>query len=147
MSIRESSTTDILSKMSLKSSSIHFERKHVTTGRQQPMSAYPPTLLIVFLRPDHNESARYYIDEALTTAGITSRLIAELEERVFLESAAPFVYTHNEKRMVFALRVPIVPKTIDELAQLVTTGLILGFVVKGEIAMGGDVGVINNLGG
>ena len=49
--------------------------------------------------------------------------------------------------MVFALRAPLDPKTIDAMAQLVTTGLILGLTVKGEIALGGEVGVINNLGG
>jgi len=66
------------------------------------MSEHPPTLLIVYLRPEHDEGARYHIDEALTTAGITYRLIAVHEERVSLESAAPFVITHIEKRMVFA---------------------------------------------
>ncbi len=111
------------------------------------MSEHPPTLLIVYLLPDHNEGALYHIDETLTTAGIVYRLIAQQEERVSLESAAPFVITHNEKRMVFALRVPLNPKTIDDVAQLVTIGLILGFTVKGEIALGDEVGVINNLGG
>ena len=111
------------------------------------MSEHPPTLLIVYLRPEHDEGARYYIDETLTTAGITYRLIAQQEERVVLESAVPFVLTHKEKRLVFVLRAPLVPKSIDDLAQLVTTGLILGFVVKGEIALDGGVGVINNLGG
>lgn len=111
------------------------------------MSEHPPTLLIVYLLPDHEEGARYHIDETLTTAGIAYRLIAQQEERVSLESAAPFVITHTEKRMVFALRAPLDPKAIDEMAQLVTTGLILGFAVKGEIALGGEVGVINNLGG
>src|SRR5258708_1375807 len=110
------------------------------------MSEHPPTLLIVYLRPEYDASARYHIDETLTTAGIPSSLIAQQEERVSLESAAPFVITHNEKRMVFALRAPLDPKAIDEMAQLVTTGLIFGFVVKGEIALGGEVGVINNLG-
>jgi hypothetical protein len=110
------------------------------------MSEHPPTLLIVYLRPDHEEGARYHIDETLTTAGIAYRLIAQQEERVSLESAAPFVITHNEKRMVFALRAPLDPKAIDEMTQLVTTGLIFGFAVKGEIALGGEVGVINNLG-
>ena len=111
------------------------------------MSEHPPTLLIVYLRPEHDEGARYHIDEALTTAGITYRLIAEHEERVSLESAAPFVITHSEKRMVFALRAPLDPKAIEDMAQLVTTGLILGLTVKGEIALGGEVGVINTLGG
>ena len=109
------------------------------------MSEHPPTLLIIYLRPDHDEAARYHIDETLTTAGIASRVIAQRVERVSLESAAPFVITHHEIRQVFALRAPLDPKTIDDLAQLVTTGLIFGFVVKGEIALGGEVGVVNNL--
>ncbi len=109
------------------------------------MSEHPPTLLIVYLRPNHDEGARYHIDETLTMAGIAYRLIAELEERVSLESAAPFVFTHSEKRMVFALRAPLDPKAIDNMAQLVTTGLIFGFTVKGEIALEGELGVINNL--
>ena len=119
----------------------------MTTGRQQPLSEHPPTLLIIYLRPDYEEGARYHINETLTMAGIASRLIAEPEERVSLESAASFVITHHEKRMVFALRAPLDPKAIDDIAQLVTTGLILGFVVKGEIALGSEVGVFNNLGG
>ncbi len=111
------------------------------------MSEHPPTLLIVYLCPEHEEGARYHIDETLTTAGIGYRLIASQEERVLLESAAPFLLTHHEKRMVFALRAPLDPKAIGEIAQLVVTGLILGFAVKGEIALGGEVGVFNNLGG
>ncbi len=111
------------------------------------MSEHPPTLLIVYLRPAHDEGALYHIDETLTTAGIAYRLIAQQEERVSLESADPFVITHKEKRMVFALRAPLDPQAIDDMAQLVTTGLILGFVVKGEIALGDEVGVINNLEG
>ena len=111
------------------------------------MSEHPPTLLIVYLHPDHHEGARYHIDETLTTAGIAYHLIAELEERVSLESAAPFVFTHTERRMVFALHAPLDSKGIDDMAQLVTTGLILGLVVKGEVALGDEVGVINNLAG
>ncbi len=109
------------------------------------MSEHPPTLLIVYLRPDHNEETCYHVDEALTTAGITYRLIAEIDERVSLESAAPFVITYIEKRMVFALHASLAPKVIDDLAQIVTTGLILGFAVKGEIALDDEIGVINNL--
>jgi hypothetical protein len=110
------------------------------------MSEHPPTLLIVYLRPGNDEEVCYHIDEMLTTAGITYRLIAQYEDHISLESAAPFVITHNEKRMVFALRASIIPKVIDDMAQLVTIGLIFGFAVKGEIALGGEVGVINNLG-
>jgi hypothetical protein len=109
------------------------------------MSEHPPTLLIVCLRPAQDEGARYYIDETLTTAAIPSRLIAQQEERVSLESSAPFVLTHSEKRLVFALLAPPDPKVIHAMAQLVATGLILGFAVKGEIALGGEVGTFNNL--
>ena len=111
------------------------------------MSEHPPTLLIVYLRPHHNEETCYHVDEALTTAGITYRLIAEIEERVSLESAAPFVVTHLEKRMVFALGASLAPKVIDDMALFVTTGLILGFAVKGEIVLDSEIGVINNLAG
>src|SRR6266487_5375223 len=114
---------------------MHYWRKHVITGRQQPMSEHPPTLLIVYLRPHHAEETCYHIDEALTTAGITYRLIAQQEERVSLESAVPFVITHIEKRLVFALHTSLVPKVIDDMALFVKTGLILGFTVKGEIAL------------
>jgi hypothetical protein len=111
------------------------------------MNEQAPTLLIVYLCPEHDEGAHYHINETLTTAGIPYRLIAQQVERVSLENAAPFVVTHTEKRLVFALHAPLDPKAIDAIAQLVTTGLILGFAVKGEIALGGEVGVINNLAG
>ncbi len=110
------------------------------------MSEHPPTLLIVYLRPDCDEAASYHIDEALKTS-IPYHLIAEREERVSLESAAPFVIMHNEKRKVFALRAPLDPEAINSMAQLVTIGFIFGFVVKGEIALDSDLGVINNLAG
>lgn len=109
------------------------------------MNEHPPTLLIVYLRPDHAEETCYRIDEALTTTGITYRLIAQQDERVSLESAAPFVITHIEKRLVFALHASLAQKVIDDMAILMTTGLILGFAVKGEIALDDEMGVINNL--
>lgn len=112
------------------------------------MSDYPhsPTLLIVYLRTEHDELARYYIDEFLISINMAYRLIAQQEQVVSLESAAPFVMKHKEKRLVFALRVPLSSKAIDEIAQMVSTGLILGFVVKGEIELDDAIGVINNLG-
>jgi hypothetical protein len=109
------------------------------------MSEHPPTLLIVYLLPSHNEDALSHFDQALTVAGIGYRLIAQQEERASLESAAPFIITHIEKRMVFALYASLAPKVIDDMAQLVTTGLILGFAVKGEIVLDSKVGVFNNL--
>jgi hypothetical protein len=33
------------------------------------------------------------------------------------------------------------------MTEVASTGLILGFAVKGETMLGGEVGVINNLGG
>jgi len=109
------------------------------------MSEHPLTLLIVSLHPDHDEETCYHVDEALTTAGIAYHLITEFEKRVSLESAVPFVYTYIEKHMVFALHAPLPPKVIDAMAILVTTGLILGFTVKGEIVLDDELGVINNL--
>lgn len=111
------------------------------------MSEHTPTLLIVYLHPDRDEGARYHIDETLRMSAIAYNIIAETEERVLLEGSAPFVVWHHEKRLVFALRAPLDPKAIGDIAQLVTTGLLLGFVVKGEIALGGEVGRFNNLGG
>ncbi len=111
------------------------------------MSEHPPTLLIVYLHPAHDEGAHYHIDETLTTAAIAYHLITQQEERVALEGCAPFVMTHTEQRLVFALHTPLDPKAISDIAQLVTTGLILGCVVKGEITLGSEVGVINNLAG
>lgn len=88
-----------------------------------------------------------FADETLTMAAVAYTIIAEPEERVTLEGSAPFVVTHRQKRFVFALRAPLDPKAIGDVARLVVTGLILGFVLKGEIALGGEVGVVNNLGG
>jgi hypothetical protein len=110
------------------------------------MSEHPPTLLIVYLRPDLEEGVRYHLDETLTMAAIAYRLIAEHEERVPLEGSAPFVIWYKEKRLVFALHAPLDLKAMNDITQLVTTGLMLGFIVKGEIALGGEVGVITNLG-
>src|SRR5260370_9059263 len=112
-----SSSTGISSKMNLRSSLMHYCRKHMTTGKQQPMSEHPPTLLIAYLCPTHDEGALFHLDEILTTGGIAYRLIAQQEERISLESAAPFIFTHNEKRMAFALRAPLDPKPIEQLAR------------------------------
>jgi hypothetical protein len=126
---------------------MHCCWKHMTTAMRQAMIEHPPTILIIYLRPAVDEGALFHLHETLTMAGIAYRLIAQQEERVSLESAAPFIFMHKEKRMVFALRAPLDPRVIEDLAQLVTTGLILGFAVKGEITLGGEVGVINNLEG
>ena len=110
------------------------------------MSQPTSTLLIVSLRSDQDGQVRYHLDEILTPAGISYYLLASQEERISLDHVAPFIIAYQEKRFTFALQRPLDPKAIDELAQLVATGLMLGFVVKGEIAIGGEVGILNNLG-
>lgn len=119
----------------------------MTIGKKKLMSEHPPTLLIIYLLPANDEGALFHLDELLTTADIKYRLIAQQEECVSLESAAPFIMKHNEKRMVLALRAPLDPQVIEDLARLVSTGLILGFVIKGEIALVGETVVMNNLEG
>ena len=52
--------------------------------------------------------------------------------------------THQEKRLTLALYAPATVGQIDDIAYLVKIGLILGFMVRGEIDLGGRV--INNLG-
>jgi hypothetical protein len=106
----------------------------------------PTTLLVISLRSDQDEHARYHIDEILTPAGIGYRLLASQQERITLDHVMPFAISYPETRLTFALQRPLDPKAIDELAQLVTTGLILGVKVQGEIAIGGEIGVFNNLG-
>jgi hypothetical protein len=62
-----------------------------------------------------------------------------------LESAAPFVFTHIQKRLVFVLYASLVARVIEDLALYVTTLLIIGFAVKGEIALEDEVGLITHL--
>ena len=49
------------------------------------MSEHTPTLLIVYLRPDRDEGARYHLDETLTTAGIAYSIMvmSVTSEQVF----------------------------------------------------------------
>ena len=53
-----------------------------------------------------------------------------------------FVLTHKEKRLTLTLSAPVTVKQIEDIANLVATGLILGFVVRGEIDL--DERVIHN---
>lgn len=104
----------------------------------------PRRTLIVYARPDQDEDARYHIDELLTPAGIAYSEVAQETHRVPLEGSAPFTVTHEEKRVVFALHMPLHPNDMSDLAQMVTIGIILGFVIKGEIALS-ESETINNL--
>jgi hypothetical protein len=103
------------------------------------MSAPSPTQITVFLNPEDEEHALYLIGESLSSTTLT--IIDTQEEQVTWGTI--FVLTHQEKRLTLALSAPVTPRQIDDIAYLVKIGLILGFVVRGEIDLGERV--INNL--
>ena len=104
------------------------------------MSTPSPTHIIVFLNPENEEHALYLIGESFTSPALT--IVDTQEEQITWGTV--FVLTHKEKRLTLALSAPVTPKQIEDIAYLVTIGLILGFVVRGEIDLGERV--INNLG-
>ena len=103
------------------------------------MSTPSPTQITIFLNPEDEEHALYLIGESLSSTTLT--IIDTQEEQVTWGSV--FVLTHKEKRLTLALSALVTVIQIEEIANLVTIGLILGFVVRGEIDLGGRV--INNL--
>src|SRR5260370_39686146 len=103
------------------------------------MSTPSPTQITVFLNPEDEEHALYLIGESFTSTTFT--VIDAREEHVTWGTL--FVLTHKEKRLTLALSAAVTPGQIDDIAYLVKTGLILGFVVRGEIDLGERV--INNL--
>lgn len=103
------------------------------------MGLHSPTHIIVFLKPENEEHALYLIGESFTETVYT--IIGAEEEQV--SWGAVFMLIHKEKRLTLALSTPITLKQIEEIAYLVKIGLILGFVVRGEIDLGERV--INNL--
>jgi hypothetical protein len=104
------------------------------------MSTLSPTQITVFLNPENEEHALYLIGESFTSTTFT--VVDTREEQVTWGSV--FVLAHKEKRLTLAFSAPVTVKQIEKIASLVTTGLILGFVVRGEIDL--DERVINNLG-
>jgi hypothetical protein len=104
------------------------------------MSVPSPTQITVFLNPEDEEHALYLIGESFISTTFT--VIDTQEEQVTWGSV--FVLTHQEKRLTLALSAPVTTGQIDDIADLVKIGLILGFVVRGEIDLGERV--INNLG-
>jgi len=96
------------------------------------MSTPSPTQITVFLNPEDEEHALYLIGESFTSTTFT--VVDTQEEQVTWGTV--FVLTHKEKRLTLALSAPVTPTQIEEVASLVTTGLILGFVVRGEIDLG-----------
>ena len=104
------------------------------------MSRHAPTYIILFLNPENEEHALYLIGESFTSTALT--LVDTQEEQV--TQGTVFVLIHKEKRLTLALSAPVTSKQIEEIAYLVQIGLILGFVVRGEVDLGERV--MNNLG-
>ncbi len=96
------------------------------------MGASSPTQITVWLNPENEEHALYLIGESFTSTTFT--VVDTQEERVTWGTV--FVLTHKEKRLTLVLSAPVTVKQIEEIANLVTIGLILGFVVRGEIDLG-----------
>ena len=91
------------------------------------------------LNPKDEEHALYLIGESFTSSTFT--IIDAREEQMTWGTF--FVLTHKEKRLTLALSAPATPEQIEDITNLVKIGLILGFVVRGEINLGERV--INNL--
>ena len=104
------------------------------------MGASSPTQIAVWLNPENEEHALYLIGESFTSTTFT--VVDTQEERVTWGTV--FVLAHKEKRLILALSAPVTVKQIEEIANLVKIGLILGFVVRGEIDLGERV--IHNFG-
>src|SRR5260221_10606853 len=103
------------------------------------MSIPSPTQVTVFLNPEDEEHALYLIGESFPPTTFT--ISDTQEEQVTWGSV--FVLTRKEKHLTLALSAPATVEQIDDLASLVKIGLISGFVVRGEIDLGGRV--INNV--
>jgi hypothetical protein len=106
---------------------------------EKGMSLHSPTYLVLFLKPENEEHAMYLIGESFSSTALT--LVDVKEEQV--TTGTVFVLIHKEKELTLALDKPITPKQIEEIAFLIKIGLILGFVVRGEIDLGERV--IHNL--
>ena len=105
------------------------------------MSIPSPTQITVFLNPEDEEHALYLIGESFPPTMFTIIDTQEVGEQATWGTI--FVLTHKEKRLTLALFAPATVGQIDDIANLVKIGLILGFVVRGEIDLGGRM--INNL--
>ena len=82
-----------------------------------------PTLLTIFLRPDHEDHARYLIEEeTLVPGAIFYTVTSKPEEHITLDMAAPFTLSHPEKQVMFALDRPLTPTQIKDLADYVAIG-------------------------
>jgi len=103
------------------------------------MGAFSPTHIIVFLNAENEVHARYLLSESFSSTALT--LVNTQEEQVTWGTV--FTLTYKEKRLTLALSAPVTPGQIEDIAYLVKTGLIMGFVVRGDIDLGERM--INNL--
>ena len=103
------------------------------------MCVRSPTQITVFLNPEDEKHALYLIGESFISTMFT--IIDSQEEQVTWGSV--FMLTRKEKRFTLALSALATVGQIDDIDYLVKIGLILGFVVRGDIDLGGRV--INNL--
>lgn len=106
------------------------------------MGMHTSTHLIALLHPENEEHALYLLSEILFPA--SSTLIDRREETLVSTIAKPFTISSKQKCLTLALSAALTPEHIKEIAELVTTGLLSGFIVQGEIDLGGQM--INNLG-
>lgn len=93
--------------------------------------------------PENEAHALYLVTGEILIDRETTPVEAQ-EETGLCQMAAPFLLPYREKCITLALTIPITPEHIKDLADLVATGLLVGFLVRGEIDL--DGGVINNLG-
>lgn len=100
------------------------------------------THLALLLRSDHEEYILNLLNEMLPDECFTP--LNTSEETLFSRRAEPSTLSSQEKCITFALSVPLTSERIRDIAELVAVGLLLGFVVRGEIDMGKQV--INTLG-
>jgi hypothetical protein len=99
-----------------------------------------PTQITIYLNPVDEEHALYLIGESFTATAFT--IVGTQEEQVSWGDI--FRFSRKEKHITLALSAPVTPEQLDDIANLVKIGLILGFVVRGEIDLGERV--ITNLG-
>jgi hypothetical protein len=107
------------------------------------MRSQPSTLLSIILHPSNEAHALYLLSEIPSCERFT--VIDTTEDIRASPIAEPFILAHREKRLTLALSEALTCEAIQEIAQLVATGLLSGFIVQGEINLGEQI--INNLHG
>ena len=102
-------------------------------------STSPSAYMTIFLKPTEEAHALYLLGESLSALVFK---VIEIQE-VQVKWGTIFPILHKEKHITLELSAPMTPKMIEEIAGLVIIGLILGFVIRGEIDL--DESMSNNL--